>query len=119
MTILRQVFTVAIPALLLFAWLEYDYHKLNRRIDEAESHPSDPPEQPPEPPELPKNLNLDRLPKYYGGCPGCGFMSFVGEGIWRYRVLEKTRDRWDNTTTYLARCKKCHTLMKATVDHND
>lgn len=72
-----------------------------------------------QPPALPDNLDISQLPKYHGGCPGCGFMSILGEGIWRYRVLEKTRERWDNTTTYLARCKKCQTLMKATVDHND
>ena len=74
---------------------------------------------PEEPPALPEDLDVDKLPKYCGGCPGCGFTSFVGEGMWRYRILEKTRERWDNTTTYLARCKKCQALMKATVDHND
>ena len=74
---------------------------------------------PEEPPALPDDLNVDKLPRYHGGCPGCGARSLLGEGLWRYRVLSKTRERWDNTTTYLSRCKKCQTLMKSTVDHND
>ncbi|MFN8611308.1 MAG: hypothetical protein U0931_27435 [Vulcanimicrobiota bacterium] len=71
------------------------------------------------PPDLPESLDVNSLKKYYGGCPHCGKMSLCGEGLWRYRILSRTRERWDNTTTYLARCKQCLGLMKATVDHND
>ncbi|MBN9417022.1 MAG: hypothetical protein J0I12_16365 [Candidatus Eremiobacteraeota bacterium] len=72
-----------------------------------------------EKPPLPENLNIDALRCYDGGCPHCGKMSVFGENTWRYRVLSTTRERWDNTTTYLARCKSCSGLMKSTVDHND
>ncbi len=145
MNTLRQVLIVGIPALLFAAWVEYDDRKRQAQVRRLGKHPNvsvskesiDGAEvlrvrggfddvmnalhgrPADEPPALPKNLDVNRLPKYQGGCPGCGFMSFVGEGMWRYRILEKTRERWDNTTTYLARCKKCKTLMKATVDHND
>ncbi len=70
-------------------------------------------------PPLPDNLDIKSLKSYHGGCPHCGKMSLFGEGTWRYQVLSSTRERWDNTTTYLARCKNCHGLMKTTVDHND
>lgn len=142
---LRQLLIVGFPAFLLAAWLNYDERKKKHKSTILGDHPAvsvtretlDGREvlrvrggfddvmnalagrAPEEPPALPENLDVASLPKYEGGCPGCGFSSFVGEGIWRYRVLEMTRERWDNTTTYLARCKKCQTMMKATVDHND
>ena len=72
-----------------------------------------------EKPPLPDDLDIHSLKEYNGGCPHCRQRSFLGEGMWRYRVLSCTRERWDNTTTYLARCKGCQGLMKATVDHND
>lgn len=72
-----------------------------------------------EPPALPEDLDVESLKKYHCGCPHCGKMSLYGESLWRYRVLSRTRERWDNTTTYLARCKQCLGLMKATVDHDD
>ena len=70
-------------------------------------------------PPLPADLDIDSLKYYEGGCPHCRTMSMVGENTWRYQVLSCTRERWDNTTTYLARCKKCQGFMKSTVDHND
>ena len=70
-------------------------------------------------PTLPADLDIDSLKYYEGGCPHCRTMSIVGENTWRYQVLSCTRERWDNTTTYLARCKKCQGFMKSTVDHND
>jgi hypothetical protein len=72
-----------------------------------------------EAPPLPASLNVESLPKYFGGCPQCGQMSMVGEGFWRYQVLSRTRGYMDNTTTFLGRCKKCHCLQKMTVDHDD
>lgn len=77
------------------------------------------PSQKTEKPPLPDNLDVQSLKSYEGGCPHCRKMSLFGEGTWRYRVLSSTRERWDNTTTYLARCKNCQGLMKSTVDHND
>lgn len=77
------------------------------------------PSQKTEKPPLPDGLDVDRLPSYEGGCPHCRKMSIFGENTWRYRVLSCTRERWDNTTTYLSRCKNCLGLMKSTVDHND
>lgn len=72
-----------------------------------------------EKPPLPDDLDIDSLESYHGGCPHCRKMSLFGENTWHYRVLSTTRERWDNTTTYLARCKSCQGLMKSTVDHND
>lgn len=72
-----------------------------------------------EKPPLPDDLDITTLKSYEGGCPHCRKMSLFGEGTWRYRILSSTRERWDNTTTYLARCKNCQGLMKSTVDHND
>ena len=72
-----------------------------------------------EKPPLPADLDIDSLKYYEGGCPHCRTMSMVGENTWRYQALSCTRERWDNTTTYLARCKKCQGFMKSTVDHND
>lgn len=72
-----------------------------------------------EKPPLPPGLELASLKSYEGGCPHCRAMSILGENTWRYQVLSCTRERWDNTTTYLARCKKCQGFMKSTVDHND
>lgn len=72
-----------------------------------------------EKPPLPAGLDIASLKSYEGGCPHCRTRSIVGENTWRYQVLSCTRERWDNTTTYLARCKKCQGFMKSTVDHND
>ena len=39
--------------------------------------------------------------------------------MWRYYELSRTRGPWDNTTTFLAKCKSCNGFMKSTVDHDD
>ena len=72
-----------------------------------------------EKPPLPEGLDIEALPKYWGGCPHCGTMSMIGENMWRYQELSRTRGYMDNTTTYLAKCKKCEGFMRATVDHDD
>ncbi len=72
-----------------------------------------------EKPPLPDELDLSSLKSYEGGCPHCRKMSLYGENTWHYQVLRSTRERWDNTTTYLACCKSCHGFMESTVDHND
>ncbi|MBS2037431.1 hypothetical protein JST97_20750 [bacterium] len=72
-----------------------------------------------EKPPLPDDLDIDSLKSYHCGCPHCGKMSLYGENTWHYQVLSMTRERWDNTTTYLTRCKSCLGLMKSTVDHQD
>lgn len=72
-----------------------------------------------EKPPLPESLEVDSLPVYHFGCPHCGAMSISGENMWRYKELSRTRGYMDNTTTYLAKCKKCNGFMKATVDHDD
>lgn len=74
---------------------------------------------PEEAPPLPEDLDWRALPKYRFGCPHCRRSSLYGESLWMYGVVERTRDRWDNTTTYLARCRGCRGLMRATVDHDD
>lgn len=70
-------------------------------------------------PEVPADLDLGKLPKYFGGCPHCGKRSMFGEGQWRYQELERTRGYMDNTTTYLVCCKGCRGWMRAKVDHDD
>lgn len=70
-------------------------------------------------PPLPPNLDIDSLPSYRFGCPHCGVMSTVGENLWRYHELSRTRGYLDNTTTFLSKCKKCNGFMKAKVDHDD
>ncbi|MGE0494856.1 MAG: hypothetical protein AB7S38_36935 [Vulcanimicrobiota bacterium] len=75
--------------------------------------------KPAQPPALPPDLDLSNLPKYYGGCPHCGSSSLHGQSMWFYHELERTRGHYDNTTTYLTRCKSCSGLMKATIDHDD
>jgi hypothetical protein len=70
-------------------------------------------------PPLPADLDIDSLPKYWGGCPHCGKMSMCGENQWRYQELSRTRGPYDNTTTYLAKCQNCKGFMKTTVDHDD
>jgi hypothetical protein len=74
---------------------------------------------PEQPPALPEDLDWRALPKYWGGCPHCRKRSLHGESLWLYQVVERTRERGDNTTTYIARCRGCHGLMRATVDHDD
>ncbi len=71
-----------------------------------------------EKPPLPDNINIDRLLSYEGGCPHCRVMSMVGENMWRYQELSRTREYMNNTTTYLARCKKCMGFMISCVDHD-
>jgi hypothetical protein len=75
--------------------------------------------QPEEPPALPKDLDWRTLPKYYGGCPHCRKRSLYGESLWMYDVVERTRERGDNTTTFIARCRGCRGLMRATIDHEE
>lgn len=70
-------------------------------------------------PALPEGLDIQSLPKYFGGCPHCGQRSLHGEGMWRYQELSRTRGYMDNTTTFLCKCKKCQGFMRATVDHDD
>lgn len=77
------------------------------------------PERANEKPPLPENLDIESLPKYSCGCPHCGKMSMCGENQWRYQELHRTRERWNNTTTYLVKCQNCQGFMKSTVDHND
>lgn len=72
-----------------------------------------------EAPPLPEGLDPSTLPKYSCGCPHCGKMSLYGESLWHYHELSRTRGHYDNTTTFLARCKRCQGLMRATVDHDD
>ena len=72
-----------------------------------------------EKPALPPDLDVDNLPSYRFGCPHCGSMSTVGENLWRYHELSRTRGHMDNTTTFLSKCKKCNGFMKAKVDHDD
>lgn len=72
-----------------------------------------------EKPQLPEDLDIEGLREYFGGCPHCGEMSLVGENVWRYQELSRTRGFMNNTTTYLARCKKCSGFMKYPVDHDD
>lgn len=72
-----------------------------------------------EKPPVPEDLDIESLPKYYCGCPHCGKMSVHGESMWRYQELSRTRGNYDNTTTYLCKCKNCNGFMKATVDHDD
>lgn len=72
-----------------------------------------------EKPPLPDDLDIENLPSYYCGCPHCGKTSMYGENMWRYDELSRTRGNYDNTTTFLAKCKKCHGFMKAKVDHDD
>ncbi|MCA9790982.1 MAG: hypothetical protein KC910_04275 [Candidatus Eremiobacteraeota bacterium] len=71
------------------------------------------------PPALPEDLDLDTLKKYHCGCPHCGSRSLYGQSLWFYQELSRTRGSYDNTTTYLARCKSCQGLMQATIDHDD
>jgi len=70
-------------------------------------------------PPLPPNLDIEGLPSYNFGCPHCGISSMVGENLWRYHELSRTRGYMDNTTTFLSKCKKCNGFMKAKVDHDD
>lgn len=70
-------------------------------------------------PPLPDDLDVESLPSYHCGCPHCGKMSVYGESMWRYYELSRTRGPWDNTTTFLAKCKSCNGFMKSTVDHDD
>lgn len=70
-------------------------------------------------PPLPKQLDIEALPSYHGGCPHCGKISLYGEGTWRYQELSRTRSYLENTTTYLAKCRNCHGFMKSTIDHDD
>lgn len=70
-------------------------------------------------PQLPENLDIESLPNYWGGCPHCGIMSTMGENMWRYHELSRTRGFMNNTTTFLAKCKKCGKFMHTTVDHDD
>lgn len=72
-----------------------------------------------EKPPLPANLDINSLPKYHCGCPHCGKMSLVGENMWRYQELSRTRGPYNNTTTYLCKCKNCQGFMRSTVDHDD
>jgi hypothetical protein len=72
-----------------------------------------------EKPALPHDLDIDSLPSYSGGCPHCGATSTVGENMWRYQELSRTREYVNNTTTFLTKCKKCHGFMKTKVDHDD
>lgn len=72
-----------------------------------------------QPPPLPADLDVEALSAYRCGCPHCGKSSVYGESIWRYHEISRTRGSYDNTTTYLAGCKKCQGLMRATVDHDD
>lgn len=71
------------------------------------------------PPPLPEGLDPSSLPKYRFGCPHCRQTSIYGENLWHYHELSRTRGNYDNTTTFLARCKKCQGLMRVTVDHDD
>jgi hypothetical protein len=70
-------------------------------------------------PTLPDGLDIMGLPKYSCGCPHCGTTSMVGENMWRYQELSRTRGPYDNTTTYLTKCKSCKGFMRTTVDHDD
>jgi hypothetical protein len=72
-----------------------------------------------EKPPVPEGLQIAQLPEYHCGCPHCGKMSTVGENMWRYQELSRTRGPYNNTTTFLAKCKNCKEFMKATVDHDD
>ena len=77
------------------------------------------PEKAQEKPPLPEDVDVFSLPKYWGGCPHGGKMSIVGEHLWRYQELSRTRGYMNNTTTYVCRCRNCRGLMQATVDHDD
>jgi hypothetical protein len=70
-------------------------------------------------PPLPADLQIDSLPEYHCGCPHCGKMSIVGENMWRYQELSRTRGCYNNTTTFLTKCKNCQGFMRSTVDHDD
>lgn len=70
-------------------------------------------------PEVPDDLDIEALPSYHCGCPHCGKMSLMGESQWRYQELSRTRGPYDNTTTFLTKCKNCLGFMKSTVDHDD
>lgn len=72
-----------------------------------------------EKPTLPEGLDVDSLPEYHCGCPHCGKVSVMSENMWRYQELSRTRGPYDNTTTFLAKCKKCEGFMRSTVDHDD
>lgn len=72
-----------------------------------------------EKPPVPEDLDIEALPRYNCGCPHCGKMSMVGENMWRYQELSRTRGHYNNTTTFLTKCKNCDGFMKSTVDHDD
>ena len=72
-----------------------------------------------EKPPLPSDLDIESLRSYSGGCPHCGKTSMVGENTWRYQELSRTRGLYNNTTTFLAKCKNCQGFMKCKVDHDD